>query len=275
MQAASDASDHAFSVTASTDRVVIFRCSSRRRGSKRACTAHFTARRADAMALWAVMDLSIKHSCKLPPDPVPQPVVESKKRPSPASTSKKVDISPAFAESDQKPVLRSSTPFKPGFVSDAPANDSQGPPMHLDATPLSPVSPRRSDLPAPHVRTHRPSLALGAAKKSAQKPPSAGRSPISPPLPILDLRTPSAPAPTPTPVPSAPPLVATATPFSLLLTEVGFSDPSLIASVLYLSPGVIEDFLVQVGVEHGDDARKRMKEFVQSWREMGRREGFG
>ncbi|GEM11663.1 serine/arginine repetitive matrix protein 2 [Rhodotorula toruloides] len=246
MQAASDASDHAFSVTASTDRVVIFRCSSRRRGSKRACTAHFTARRADAMALWAVMDLSIKHSCKLPPDPVPQPVVESKKRPSPASTSKKVDISPAFAESDQKPVLRSSTPFKPG-----------------------------SDLPAPHVRTHRPSLALGAAKKSAQKPPSAGRSPISPPLPILDLRTPSAPAPTPTPVPSAPPLVATATPFSLLLTEVGFSDPSLIASVLYLSPGVIEDFLVQVGVEHGDDARKRMKEFVQSWREMGRREGFG
>ncbi|BGO97881.1 Serine/arginine repetitive matrix protein 2 [Rhodotorula toruloides ATCC 204091] len=278
VQEACDNSNHTFSVTASTDRIVTFRCSSRRRGDRDACTAHLTARRAETKAPWAVTEVNNRHSCTVPPTPVPKPVVHSKKRPPSASTAKIVDTSPALADVDEKPSLRPSTPFKLVYLSDPSADDAQGPHVLLDAAPPSPIFLRTPDTPAPPAKKRRRSVAAGAARKSAQKPPapvSTANSSSSPPLPILDIRTPSPPPPPPQSQPSTLPLVSAATPFSLLLAEVGFSDPNLVASLLYLDPATLRDFLAQVKVEYGEETRKRMSDFVLSWREMGRREGFG
>lgn len=273
-----DNSSHTFSVTASTDRIVTFRCSSRRRGDRDACTAHLTARRAETKAPWAVTEVNNRHSCTVPPTPVAKPVVDPKKRAPPASTAKVVNTSPALAEIEQKPTLRPSTPFKLVFLSNPPADDAQGSQGPLDAAPPSPISLRAPDAPPPPAKKRRRSVAASAARKSAQKPPapiSTATSSSSPQLPILDLRTPSPPPLAPQPPPSTAPLVDAATPFSLVLSDVGFGDPSLVASLLYLSPGTLNDFLAQVKVEYGEDTRKRMSDFVLSWREMGRSEGFG
>ncbi|BGP30259.1 hypothetical protein JCM10296v2_002011 [Rhodotorula toruloides] len=258
VQEACDSSNHTFSVTASTNTVVTFCCSSRRRDDRDACTAHLTARRAETKAPWALTEVNNRHSCTIPPAPVPKPVVDPKKRPPPASRDKIVKTSPALPDIDQKPLLRPLTPFELVFLSDSSVDDAQDPPVPLDAAPPSPISPRRFDPPAPpeeRAKTAGASLYRGlplAATSDPQHPYAFTASDCASALTFK----------------CSPCLRRHA--LQLILSEVGFGDPSLVTSLLYLDPATLRDFLAQVKVEYGEETRRKMSDFSDSSVDDGR-----